>query len=231
MDSLKRRARYAGLLYFLMGVIAPIGLMYVPGKLILPGDPATTADRIRESPALLRLGIGSELVHQIIAIFLVLALYDLFRGVSEKRARLMVILSLLGIPIVLLNVVNEIAALILVRGDAFLSVIDQEQLDALAFFFLRLHGRGLDVASIFWGLWLFPFGILVIRSGFIPKFLGYLLFVAGFAYLASAFATLVVPELLPVVSRFALPLEAAEVPIILWLLIFGAKTQRPTNGT
>ncbi|MGH7726309.1 MAG: DUF4386 domain-containing protein [Candidatus Eiseniibacteriota bacterium] len=117
------------------------------------------------------------------------------------------------------------AALILVRGEPFLTVIDQEQLDALAFFFLRLHGRGLDVASIFWGLWLFPFGILVIRSGFIPKFLGYLLFIAGFAYLASAFATLVVPELLPVVSRFALPFEVAEVPIILWLLIFGARTQ------
>ena len=94
---------------------------------------------------------------------------------------------------------------------------------------MRLHGDGITVASVFWGLWLFPFGMLVIRSGFIPRVFGVLLIIAGVAYLASAFATLVLPRYEPLVSKVAGPLEIAEVPIIFWLLIWGAKT-RPADA-
>jgi hypothetical protein len=125
------------------------------------------------------------------------------------------------------NVLNEIAALILVSGASFLAVFAKAELDALAYLFLRLHGQGVSVASIFWGLWLFPFGILVIRSRFIPRVLGYLLMVAGTGYLASAFATLIVPPIAPLVSKVALVLAAGEVPIVFWLVIWGART-RPT---
>jgi hypothetical protein len=110
-----------------------------------------------------------------------------------------------------------------VSGAGFLSVFEKAQLDALAYLFLRLHTQGITVASVFWGLWLFPFGLLVIRSGFIPRIFGVLLIVAGVAYLASAFATIVVPRYAPVVSQVALPLEVAEVPIVLWLAIWGAR--------
>lgn len=228
MNSIKRQARVAGLLYLLVAVTAPIGLMYVPGKLLVRGDATATADRLRASESLLRLGIGSELFHQIVGIFLVLALYRLFKAVNAGRATLMVILSLLPVPIMLLNVVSEIAALMLVSGDAFLSVFDKPQLDALAYLFFRLHDRGITVASIFWGLWLFPFGWLAFRSGFIPRVFGILLLVAGLGYLASAFTTLVLPQYAPLVNQVALTLEIAEVPIIFWLVIWGARV-RPSG--
>src|SRR5205807_1481414 len=110
-----------------------IGLLYVPGQLIVTGDAAATADRLRASEWVLRLGIASELSHQIIGIFLVLALYRLFKRVNEYHASLLVILGmLLSLPIVFLNVLNEIAALILVGGAKFLSVFDGAQRDALA---------------------------------------------------------------------------------------------------
>ena len=142
----------------------------------------------------------------------------------------MVILgALVSVPIVFVNVLNEIAALVLARGADFLSVFSKPQLDSLAYLFLRLHGRGIIVASIFWGLWLFPFGLLVIRSGFIPRAFGVLLMIAGVAYLASAFAILVLPRYAPLVSQVALPIEAAELPIVFWLLIWGAKT-RPAHA-
>jgi hypothetical protein len=168
IDEIRRKARYAGLLYILLGVTAPIGLLYVPGKLFVRDDAAATADNIRASGELLRIGIASELFHQIVGIFLVLALFRLFKAVNEREAILMVVLSLTPVPIVMFNVINEIAPLILLSGAGFLSVFDKSQLDALAFLFIRLHGQGIDIASIFWGLWLFPFGMLVIRSGFIP---------------------------------------------------------------
>jgi hypothetical protein len=226
MNPTKKQARVAGLWYLLLGVTTPIGLVYVPGKVIVPGNATATVDHLRASESLVRIGIGSELFHQVIFIFLVLALYRLFKEVSEKYAVLMVILSLLGLPIIFVNVLNEIAALILVSGADFLSVFDKRQLDALAYLFVRLHSQGITVASIFWGLWLFPFGILVIRSGFIPRFLGVLLFIAGSAYIVSSSTSVLLPRYAPLVNKVAIVLYAAELPIMFWLLIWGAKTQR-----
>jgi hypothetical protein len=230
MDSIKRQARVAGVLYLLIGLTAPIGLMYVPRALVVAGNATATAANVRASEALLRLGIGSELFHQIVGIFLVLALYRLFKPVSEKHAVLMVVLSLVPVPIVLLSVVGELAALILASGANFLSVFDRRQLDALAFLSLRLHGQGLIVASIFWGLWLFPFGILVIRSRFIPRVLGMLMMIAGAGYLASSFTSLLLPRYAPAVGRFAMALYFGEIPIMFWLLIWGAKPQKSAGA-
>lgn len=226
MSSTQHQARVAGFLYLLLALIAPVGLLYVPGKLIVSGNAAATAENIRSSEWLLRVGIASELTHQVIAVFLVLALYRLFKAVNEAHARQLVILgALVSVPIMFVNVLNDIAALTLAGGADFLSVFEQPQRDALAYLFVRLHGQGITVASIFWGLWLFPFGMLVIRSGFIPRALGVLLMIAGVAYLASAFASLVLPRYAPLVSQVALPLEMAEVPIIFWLVIWGARTR------
>src|SRR5262245_12340536 len=174
MRTIKQQARVAGILYFILGVTAPIGLLYVPGKLIVPGNATATADRIRASESLFHLGIARDLFHQVMVIFVVLALFRLFRAVNEMLSWHMVILgALVSVPIMFVNVLNEIAALTLFQRPDFLSVFDKSHLDALGYLFLRLHTKGILVAAIFWGLWLFPFGLLVIRSGFIPKILGY----------------------------------------------------------
>jgi Domain of unknown function (DUF4386) len=225
MKPIKQQARFAGLLYLLASIPAPFALIYVPSKLIVSGDVTATANHVRASETLFRLGIASELIGFIIFIFVVLALYHLFKGVNEKYALAMAILLLVSIPISLLNVLNDIAALVLVSGADFLSAFEKGQLDALAYLFLRLHGQGFIVAQIFWGLWLFPFGILVIRSGFIPRVLGYLLFIAGFGYLVSSFAALLLPQYARLVDQFTMVLTAGELPIIFWLLIWGAKDQ------
>jgi Domain of unknown function (DUF4386) len=112
-----------------------------------------------------------------------------------------------------------------VSGANFLSVFDKGQLDALAYFLIRLHGRGVLVAEIFWGLWLFPFAMLVIRSGFIPRALGFLLIVAAFGYLASSFTFLLLPAYGPAIDSVASKLMLCELPIIFWLLIWGAKAK------
>jgi hypothetical protein len=179
---------------------------------------------MRASDSLLRIGITSELLHEVLWVFVVLALYKLFRPVNENRAQLMLIVgALLPVPIVLMNVLNEIAAMLLVSGANFLAVFDGHQLDALALLFIRLHGQGLNVASFFWGLWLFPFGALVIQSGFIPRFLGLLIILAGVGYVASSLTTLLLPQYEHTVDTIAGILEFGELPIIFWLLIWGAR--------
>src|SRR5580704_14489241 len=162
MNTIKKQARVAGLLYLLASIPAPFALIYVPNKLIVTGDATATSDHILASETLLRLGIASELIGSIIFIFVVLALYRLFKPVSDKHALAMATLLLISMQISFFGVVNELAALIVVSGASFLSVFDQRQLDTLAYLFFRLHGQGLVIAQIFWGLWLFPFGVLVI---------------------------------------------------------------------
>src|SRR5438094_7979743 len=179
MNSVRKQARVAGVLYLLGGITAPLGLIYVPGKLIVPGDAVATANHVRASGTLLRFGIASELISSIVFIFVVLALYRLLKGVNKNHALAMVILLLVSIPISLLNVLNDIAALILVSGADFLPVFDKRQLDALAYLFLRLHIQGFVVGAIFWGLWLLPFAILVIRLGVIHGCWVFFLCIAG----------------------------------------------------
>lgn len=165
--------------------------------------------------------------HQAIAVFLVLALYRLFKPVNEIHARLLVALgALVSVPIMFLNVLNEIAALMLVSGADFLSAFEKNQQDALAYLFLRLHEEGINVASVFWGLWLFPFGILVIRSSFIPRLLGILLIIAGSAYVVSSFTTLLLPSYSQLVGQVALIFEIGELPIVFWFLIKGLRPIR-----
>jgi len=229
MNSTKKTARLAGILYLLGGITAPFSLIYLPRTLVVPGDATATANHVRASETLLRMGVASELIFSIVFIFVVLTLYRLFKGVDEKQALAMLTLLLISVPISLLNVLNEIAALNLASGADFLSVFDKRQLDALVLLFLRLHSQGLLVAGIFWGLWLFPFGILVMRSGFIPRVLGVFLIIACFGYLASSFTFLLLPAYGHIVSRFAMVLTLGELPIILWLLIKGAEDQPLEN--
>lgn len=215
--------RLAGLLYVLASIPGFFALMYVPSKLIVHGNPAATASNIAASETLFRLGIAADLAGQALFIFVALALYELLKGVNERHALYMLILILTAIPIAFLNEVNALAALALVRGADFLSVFDKPQRDAMAMLFLHLHGSGFEVAEIFWGLWLFPLGLLVYRSRFLPRILGVLLMIACFAYLANSVTALVLPRYERMVSRWMSPLQLAEVVFMLWLLIVGAK--------
>jgi len=155
MNSIKKQARLTGLVYFLASIPAPLGLVYVPNKLIALNDATATANNIRASESLLRLGIATELWQAIMFIFVALALYHLFKAVNRAHALTMMILMLVSIPIFLLSVVNEIGALLLVSGADFLSVFDPGQLNALAYIFMRLHSRTILVAYIVGSLWSF----------------------------------------------------------------------------
>lgn len=225
MDSIKKQARVAGFLYLSLVLVAPFGLIYVPRTLIVPGDAAATAARIQASEMLFRFGIVGKIVSATLFAFVVLALYRLLKRVNQTHAVLMLTLALLSVPLSLLYVINDIAALVLFKGADFLSVFDRSQLDALGYLSLRLHSHGTVVAELFWGLWLLPFGLLVFRSGFLPRILGVLLIINGFAYVAESFTGLLLPQHSSLASRILFPALFGEVAIILWLVIMGAKTR------
>ena len=209
----------------LSGLFGFFSIMYIPRALIVPSNAAATASKILASEMLFRTGMVSELISAVILIFVVWTLYRLLNQVDKVHASLMVILALIIVPIAFLIVLNELAALTLLRGADFLSVFDKPQRDALAMLFLGLHRYGFVVNQVFWGLWLFPFGVLVMKSGFFPRILGVWLIIACFGYLANSATALLFPGYVNIVFEFSVVAIAGELVMILWLLFKGAKPQ------
>ncbi len=222
ISALKKQSRIAAALYFLNCLPAPFALLYVPSVLIVRGNAAATANNVRDSETLLRFGMAGELFSATLVIFAVLAFYTLFKAVSAKHARAMLVLMLIATPISYLNVLNDLAAITFARGPEFLSSFAQPQRDAFVLFFLRLHNQGLALAQIFWGLWLFPFGVAVIRSGFIPRFVGIAVMIAGFGYVISSSVSLFLPASAQGIGQLAMILGVGELAFF-WLLIWGAR--------
>jgi hypothetical protein len=224
MHPTVKAARVAGAIYLSMVLFAPFSLLYVP-TLIVRGNAAATASSILAHETTFRLGIVAELIGLVIFILLVLALYRLLSGVSKAVAMLMVAFVLVSVAIGFVNVVNNIAALTLFRGADFLAVFDKPQRDALAMLFLGLYRQGIAVNEMFWGLWLLPFGLLVMRSRFLPRILGVWLIVNGVAYVAISLIALLWPAYASLAFRAAQPALMGELAITLWLLIKGAKVE------
>ena len=192
----------------------------------MTGNATATANNIAAHEWLFRLGIVSDLLCGTILIFLVLALYRLFKGVDQNLAVLMVMVgSLMPSHIDFLNTLNDAAALMLVRGADFLSVFDKPQRDALAMLFLRLHHQVILAAEILWGVWLFPLAILTYRSRFLPRFLGVWLIINGIAYVAMSLTGILLPLYEDMVSNIAFPALLGELAFMLWLVIRGARPQ------
>jgi hypothetical protein len=223
MHPLKKAARIAGAIYLSMVVTGPFSLIYVPNKLIVRGNATATADNILAHETMFRLAILADLIGAVIFICLGIALYKLLSSVSRTWAGLMIAFVLVSAAVGFLNTLNNIAALTLFRGADFLAVFDKPQRDALAYLFVRLHSQGILINEIFWGLWLFPFGLLVFRSGFLPRFIGVWLMINCFGYVALSVTALFFPDYYEAAFKWAQPVLFGELAIMLWLLIKGAK--------
>lgn len=210
-----KTARIAGLLYLILAILSAFGLVYVPSVIIAHGDAVATASNILANEWLFRLGVVSNLLAFAINIFAAVFLYKLLKPIHRGMASLMVILILMGAGIAMLNELNQVAALLLVSGVGYLTAFTANQLQALTSLFLDLYQYGFIIAHIFFGLWLFPLGYLIFKSGFFPKFLGVLLIIAGFGYLIDFALFFLFPGVSVKVSEFTF---IGEVVLIFWLL-------------
>lgn len=216
-------ARVAGSIYLIQAILGIFSLLYVSDSLIVSGDAVATTDNIMASESLFRLGIVSNILVPIVGIFYVLVLYKLLKPVSKDVAVLMVVLALLGVPIGVLNEFTQLGALQFLSGAEYLTVFTTAQLQALAYLFVRLHSYGISIAFIFSGLWLFPLGYLVFKSGFLPKILGVLLIIGGFGYLVDVFAGFLFRG-----SNLSIGMITglSEIFFLLWLLIKGVNVEQ-----
>jgi Domain of unknown function (DUF4386) len=227
MNSRKHEARVAGVLYLLFGVTSALE-MSIPSVFIVHGDAAATVGKIASSQLLYRLYVVSGLVSQILFVFLVLALYQLLKGVNRRQASLMVALVLVQAPMAFANTLCGLAPLVLSNGADYWSAFEKQQLNAMTMGVLSLQSYGTSAIKALWGLWLLPFGMLVFRSGFIPRIFGVFLVIGCFGWLGISVTSLLFPAYARIANQFTV-LGVGEILIILWLVIMGARTT-PLEG-
>src|SRR5262249_45456836 len=220
-----KAARIAGAVYLSLLPIALYFWSYIPGKLVVRGNATATGENILAHETLFRFSILGDLAGYLIFICLGFLLYRLLSDVNRMWAVAMLGLVLVEGAVGFMNGLNSLAAVILFRGADFLGVIDKAQREALAMFFIRLHGQGFVINEIFWGVWLFPLGLLVFRSGFLPRFLGVWLIIACVAWLALSITGLLFPSRSEAASRILQPVTIGEMAFALWLLIRGVNVR------
>lgn len=226
MNEIDKAARIAGVLYLALVITGMFHLLYVPSQLIEWSDGSATVANIKESELLFRTGIVATLLSTTIFIFLALALYRLFKPIDVGHASVMVILVLISVPISFVNSTHLFSVLALLGDAEYVSVLDSEQITAQIMLQLDAYFDGVRINTIFWGLWLYPFGVLVLRSGYLPKVLGILLILGCFGYLLNFCGrTLFEGYSESVIPRIAgIPASLGELGSCLWLLIFGVRT-------
>lgn len=229
MTSIQKTARLAGLLYLIVAVTGGFAHFFARVNLMVPGDADATVSNIKASESLFRLGFVSDLIAQISFVFLLLALYKLFKSVNKNQAVLMVLIAIIGVPITCVNLINQYAALLLLSGDGYLAVFSADQLNAQVLFFLNLHDIGYGIAHIFFGLWLIPLGFLVFKSDFLPKFFGIMLIIAAFGYLIGFFFSFLFPNYSAAIQPIYIQPALAEISFCLWLLIRGVRDQERSD--
>jgi len=225
MNSPKRLARIAGVLYLLVGIFGGFAQGYVEPKVYVAGNAAATARNVVANAGLVRAGVVAELFDSTIFVFLAMTLYVLLNHVHKSMARAMLVLVTLSAGISCLNVVFEFEGLRAATDSAYAAALGSAGSNALVMLLLDTQHHGVLIAQIFFGLWLAPLGYLVYRSGLFPKALGIVLVVGTVCYLIDVLALFLVPDLGQKIAAFiVIPSAIAEVSTVLYLLVIGVRT-------
>lgn len=228
MESNKKIGRVAGTFYFIVVLAGIFSLLYVPSKLIVWNDAAITFNNIIANETLFRLGVVAEIICYTAFLFLPLVLYKLLSPVNKPVAVSMVTLAVVSVPLSLLNLNHKINVLTLISKADYLNVFSASELHTQVMLSLAYYNNGIESVTVFWGLWLLPFGYLVFKSGFLPKIFGVFLMAGCFGYLTNFVGDFLFQSYsdLGISTFVSLPGTIGEIGICLWLVIIGMKVQK-----
>ena len=226
--SPRSRARITGVVYLLFFVTAVLGEFFMrqagisgiqPG---VSGDAAATANTILAHELLYRLGFALGLISTACYVAVTALFYQLFRPVSRSLSLIAMCLSLMGLAIATFGSLLQLAPLVVLGGNPYLSVFNVKQLQALAQQLLDLNAQAGYIALVFFGVFQLLIGYLIFRSTFLPRILGALIALGGLGWL-----TFLSPPLATSLLTYLMVLGIlAEVPLMLWLLVMGVNAQR-----
>lgn len=191
----------------------------------MPGDALATANNIIALESLFRAGIASMVISQVFALFFGLAIFRLFKDANKTLAMVFLTSLLVGAGLGVANSLSNIGAQLVLTNPDYMKAFAPDQLIMLAIIFLRLNNSGLGLVEIFTGIYLFTFGLLIIKTEYLPRVLGVLLMIGACAFPVNTFTKILFPQISPtLMTQITMLLNALGAPLtILWLLIKGAK--------
>ncbi|HSS62025.1 MAG TPA: DUF4386 domain-containing protein [Candidatus Limnocylindrales bacterium] len=228
MASNRTLARIAGLLYLVVGVGGGFG-EYVRSSVRVAGDAAATAANVAGHVSLLRIGFVTDLVDFVCFLGVGLVLYRLLRSVDPGVAVAMLVINAVSVGIQALNMLNQVAALLVATQPGYTAGMSHEATQGLVLLLMDMQHQGYVIAQIFFGLYLLPLGYLVYRSHMFPRALGVLLAIGCGGYIAGVAADYLSPTFDSTLAvYFGILGGLAELAFLLWLLVFG--TRKQTQG-
>jgi hypothetical protein len=216
-------ARMAGVCQLLEGTTATFGQVTVLGTLVVSGNAAATAGNILARERLFWLGFASSVVGVLFHIAWALLLYDLFKPVNRRISLFAAFVILVGCAIQALTSVLYLAPMLILNAGNTFSAFTAQELQALAYVFVRLNGYAFNTYLVFFGLWCVLIGLLIFRSTFMPRLLGVLLAIAGLGWMMYLVPPLAIRLFIPYIAGAS---ALGELPLLLWLLVVGVNAQR-----
>lgn len=223
--SLDRYARVAGLAMLLSLVFGYIGEMYLPGQIIVAGDPLATAANISGQPTLFRLSFASYLVEGICDVALTVLWYILLRPVNRNLALLAAFFGIASMVTFAVAQMAFFSASVVLREGGGMDAFTVEQRNALALLATRISATIAWLFLCMYGIASMMRGYLIARSGYLPRILGILLFIGGTGFLLRSATFLLAPAYSSML--LILPMMVAMIPLMLWLLIKGIPAAAP----
>jgi len=225
-SAIQKYARLAAVLYLLITALAVFVHFYVPGQLIVAGDAVTTAENLRASSGLFRVGIAAELLLLLCEVALSLILYVLLRPVHKSLSLIAAVARLVMTTVHGANMLAQLAVFALVSGAGYLAAFDPEQLGALAMVLLEASSYGFSAGIFFLTLHAAVLGYLIVRSGYFPKVIGVLFMIAAVGYLIDSLCHVLIPGYVTGAPVIAIPIALSEIAFPLWLLFKGVNAGR-----
>lgn len=215
-------ARVAGILYLVLFILGPFVFLFGKATALVPGDPGTSAANVLAMGTGFRVGMLIEVAIFLVEIVLAAILYVMFRPVQHALS-LAAAFARLGEAVVQgVNLLTSGIVLFLVGSTGALTAFSTAQREALSHVFLDANAFAVLIWGIFFGFHLLLLGYLVGASGFLPRWIGGLLVVAGVGYMAQSCGTIVWPAgkgtLDGIVVAMAVP---GELLFTVWLLTKG----------
>ena len=225
----QRLARTAGLYYLVVAVFGAFAHI-VRVKVYVPGDAMTTTANVLENADLVRYSLVADLVQATFLLFVVMALHRLLQHVNTHVARAMVLFVVVAVAVTTLNMVNQLGALLVATDPSYAAAFGTDGAQSLVMLLLDLQHYGYLIAQIFFGLWLFPLGLLAWRSGMFPRVIAALLMTASTFYVVDVALVFLAPAAADAIDPALVVLfTVAEVSMLVFLLAKGVLAGRPAG--
>ncbi len=217
MTTTKKTARLAGIAYLGLGISGALGFVLIRSQLVEPGDAAATSMNLIEHEGLARLGIAADLTVVLTQSLAALYFFKLFRDVNTFAAGSLAAFGFMNSAAILVATAFSATALEVALDGAAPTAA------ASALLLYDLNGAAWGVGALFFGLWLIPMGWLVLRSGFMPRPLGWILVAGGLGYSLSAYTRYLLPDADVLTDALTVPATVGELWMIAYLLIIGVR--------